>query len=253
MSAGRFSNAGHCAPPSSFSTYLAITSTSRLTVSPGSLTPSVVRLSVSGMRLTSNQSSPIAETVRLMPSTAMEPLCATYLARPGGRPMRTTSQCSCGARCRMAAVSSTWPWTRWPPSRSSRRTERSRLTLVPGRDGGEAGPLERLAHHIGDEAAGRRERAPVAAWRFGEEHGDGQADAVDRDGITGASIRSDHGATNVNAGGVTEMLDGLDLAEILHDAREHPRPPPVRLRGTRAIMRPRYGRITRARCLPSGL
>src|SRR6185437_2245148 len=87
---------GHRAPPTSFSTYLAITSTSRFTSAPGSLAPSVVRLSVSGMRLTSNQSSPTAETVRLTPSTVMEPLCTTYRARPAGRLIRTTSQCSWG-------------------------------------------------------------------------------------------------------------------------------------------------------------
>ena len=29
-------------------------------------------------------------------------------------------------------VPSTWPWTRWPPRRSSSRTERSRLTAAPG-------------------------------------------------------------------------------------------------------------------------
>src|SRR5262249_21356480 len=65
---------GHRAPPSSFSTYLAMTSTSRLTSSPGWRKPSVVRLSVSGMRLTSNQVALSAETVRLTPSTATEPL-----------------------------------------------------------------------------------------------------------------------------------------------------------------------------------
>ena len=70
------------APLSSRSTYLAITSTSRFTVSPGSLMPSVVRFSVSGMRQTSNQpaastASLRAETVRLIPSTAIDPFSTT--------------------------------------------------------------------------------------------------------------------------------------------------------------------------------
>src|ERR1700753_668525 len=39
----------------------------------------------------------------------------------------------------------------------------------------------------------------------------------------------------MNTGEIAEMLDRLDLAEILHDAGEQPRPPPVRLRGTRVL------------------
>src|SRR5262249_4192891 len=51
---------GHRAPPaaSSFSTYLAMTSTSRLTSSPGRREPGVLRFSVSGIRLTSNHGGP---------------------------------------------------------------------------------------------------------------------------------------------------------------------------------------------------
>ena len=67
-------------PASSLSTYLAIMSASRLTASPGCLWPSVVRSSVSGIRLTSSQAAAGAggaETVRLMPSTATEPFSTT--------------------------------------------------------------------------------------------------------------------------------------------------------------------------------
>ena len=46
--------------------------------------------------------------------------------------MRTWSQCSAGVREMIVAVASTWPCTRWPPRRSARRTERSRLTGAPG-------------------------------------------------------------------------------------------------------------------------
>src|SRR5580693_2747746 len=69
--------------PSSRSTYLAIMSTSRLTVSPGRLRPMVVRASVSGIRLTSIQCAPgsgpvpSAEMVRLIPSMAIEPFSTT--------------------------------------------------------------------------------------------------------------------------------------------------------------------------------
>ena len=69
-------------PPSSRSTYLAITSTSRLTGSPGARAPSVVSRRVVGMRLTSNQGSGTsaaltALTVSETPSTAMEPFSTT--------------------------------------------------------------------------------------------------------------------------------------------------------------------------------
>ena len=62
---------------SSFSTCLAMTSVSRLTRSPGCRRPSVVRARVSGIRLTVNASSPASTTVRLTPSTVIDP------CRPG--------------------------------------------------------------------------------------------------------------------------------------------------------------------------
>ena len=99
------------------STYLAITSTSRFTTSPGCRVPSVVRFSVSGIRQTSNHPSAVpggvsAETVRLIPSTAIEPFSTTYRAIPSGRVMRTWSQCSAGVREMIVAVASTCPCTR---------------------------------------------------------------------------------------------------------------------------------------------
>jgi hypothetical protein len=71
----------------------------------------------------------------------------------------------------------------------------------------------------------------------------------------------------VNTGEIAEMLDRLDLTEVLNDAGKQPRPPPVKLRGTRllaAFCRARSrGDATppgttgagrpRACCLPSGL
>ena len=61
----------------SFSTYLASTSTSRLTGRPGAAAPSVVRSSVSGISATENQSSPISATVSETPSTAIDPFSTT--------------------------------------------------------------------------------------------------------------------------------------------------------------------------------
>ena len=69
-------------------------------MSPGFLVPRVVRLSVSGIKPTSNQPSVSpggpwssgalsAETVRLIPSTAIEPFSTTYREILPGRLMRT--------------------------------------------------------------------------------------------------------------------------------------------------------------------
>src|SRR5690606_36578221 len=71
--------------PTSLSTYFAITSTSMFTRSPGCRSPRVVSLSVVGMRLTPKLPSSTVVTVRLIPSTAIEPFSATYLPREAGR------------------------------------------------------------------------------------------------------------------------------------------------------------------------
>src|SRR5207244_6323966 len=56
------------------SAYLASRSTSRLTWSPGRRRPRVVTSAVCGMTATVKPSSRVSTTVRLQPSTAMEPL-----------------------------------------------------------------------------------------------------------------------------------------------------------------------------------
>jgi hypothetical protein len=61
----------------SFSTYFATTSTSRLTRVPAAAQPSVVRSSVSGISDTSNVSSSIRAMVSETPSTAIEPFSTT--------------------------------------------------------------------------------------------------------------------------------------------------------------------------------
>src|SRR5215831_12861310 len=103
-------------PCSIRSTYLPITSVSRLTPLPGGTPPRVVAASVAGMRLTSNQGRspgppPRADTVRLTPSTAIEPFSTRYRARPGGTMILTTSQRSPLTRVVTVPTPSTWPWT----------------------------------------------------------------------------------------------------------------------------------------------
>ena len=68
---------GHERSPSSFSTYLAMTSTSRLTGRARACGPSVVSSRVVGMRLTVNQSWPTSTTVSETPSTVIEPFSTT--------------------------------------------------------------------------------------------------------------------------------------------------------------------------------
>ena len=55
------------------STYFAITSTSRLTGSPTAVRPSVVRARVVGISATVNSRPSASTTVRLIPSTVIEP------------------------------------------------------------------------------------------------------------------------------------------------------------------------------------
>src|SRR5690606_21293615 len=71
--------AGSAAAPTAAirSTYLAMTSTSRLTVPPAAVRPRVVSSRVVGIRLTVKAASSTEATVRLTPSTAIEPFSAT--------------------------------------------------------------------------------------------------------------------------------------------------------------------------------
>src|SRR6185437_9221124 len=75
---------GHDWLLTSFSTYFATTSTSRLTGSPTPLAPSVVSFSVVGMSPTPNDSSVTCVTVRDTPSTVIDPFSTTYRASPPG-------------------------------------------------------------------------------------------------------------------------------------------------------------------------
>src|SRR5690606_28673739 len=63
----------HSRAPSRRSTYLASTSTSTLSASPGSRLPNVVTDNVCGMSATSRPDSSTSATVRLTPSSVIEP------------------------------------------------------------------------------------------------------------------------------------------------------------------------------------
>src|SRR6185437_7366269 len=111
------------------------------------------------------------------------------------------------------------------------------VDLGAGGDGLKAGVPEGLPHHVG----GKAERGGPGA----DERGDGQTDAAHADRVAGPGVLRHYLAADMDTGEIAEMLDRLDLAEVLHDAGEQPRPPPVRLRGTR--LRAAFCRARRTR------
>ena len=114
--------------PTSRSTCLAITSTSRFTSSPSATAPSVVAARVCGISATPNASSPRLAIVRLTPSTVIGALLdavAQDLRR------RLDLQALLVGAARTRPTPSTWPWTRWPPSGSPARSAGSTFTAAP--------------------------------------------------------------------------------------------------------------------------
>src|SRR5581483_6693967 len=87
------------------STYLATRSTSRLTGSPGPLIPRVVTVAVWGIRANSKVFSPTPATVRLTPSTAIEPFSTTQ--RRTAASAATATRVEPSARASFSAISPT--------------------------------------------------------------------------------------------------------------------------------------------------
>src|SRR5262249_15782231 len=80
------SDVEHCASSAARTTYLPTRSHSRLTRSPAPRVRRFVWSSVNGTICTSNRSRPSAATVRLMPSTAIDPFNTMNGASPDGKP-----------------------------------------------------------------------------------------------------------------------------------------------------------------------
>ena len=152
------------------STYLARTSVSRFTRSPILRRPSVVTASVCGIRATLKRSSSTSTSVRLTPSTATEPLLAIWRVSAGGTRNHIVHQSASSMRRSTVPTASMWPVTKWPPSASPTRSDRSRLTDVAGLQFAEVGARERFFAGL--------ERQSVAVDRD-----DGQAAAVERDAV----------------------------------------------------------------------
>ena len=144
------------------STYLAIRSTSRFTRVPGGAVPSVVTASVCGISATANASSSRPRDGEAHAVDGDRSLVHDVAQHFGGRLDRDRARSRRAAARAVATVpvASTWPCTRWPPSRSARRTGRSRFTRVAGGEVAEVGAGERLDHRVGRPRGRRRARRP---------------------------------------------------------------------------------------------
>src|SRR5450432_79825 len=114
-------------------TYLPMTSASTFTRVPADFCPRVVRACVSGTSATEKLSRPRVLTVRLTPSSATEPFSMKNGASSGESETSSTSAPASVRAAFTVHTPSTWPRTRWPPSRSERRSARSRWTCEPVR------------------------------------------------------------------------------------------------------------------------
>src|SRR5437870_13155428 len=99
----------HLVPPMSRSTYLAITSTSMFTGSPCCLVPRFVASSVNGMRATPNRPSCALVTVKLTPSTQIDPFSTTYRATSGETSISMVRPIPSSATVDTIPRQSTWP------------------------------------------------------------------------------------------------------------------------------------------------
>src|SRR5690606_33892229 len=116
---------------SSRSTCRASRSTSMFTTSPRAACENAVCASVCGTSATSKPCGDTALTVRLTPSTQIEPFSAMYFSScSGAKNVQRWAPVSSSMPV-TAPTPSTWPLTRCPPSRSPSRSARSRLSARP--------------------------------------------------------------------------------------------------------------------------
>ena len=97
-------------------------------------------------------------TVRLMPSTATDPLRtsngASVRRKADGQPVELAVRRASPRRC---PIASTWPWTKWPPNRLSARSGRSRFTGCPA-------AADRASSRAAFRARRRRESRRPRRW-----------------------------------------------------------------------------------------
>src|ERR1700680_1022113 len=106
-------------------------STSRLTLVPTVHSPAVVAAIVCGISEMVNAASKTSTTVRLMPSTAMQPFSAMSSDTASGAVIVTHLALPSSRSALTVPVASMWPVSRCPPTRSPSCSARSRLTVAP--------------------------------------------------------------------------------------------------------------------------
>ncbi len=185
-----------------------MTSTSRLTVSPGCLMPSVVRARVSG----------ISETVKLVVGDRHDgerdavdgdrPLVDQVAAHPVGEADLDDLPVLAGGAGQDLAGAVDVALDDVPAEPLLRGDRALEVDPGAGPERPERGLVERLAHHVGGE-----DLAVVAHDR--------EAAAVDGDRVAVARVGDDQRPAHAQAYGVALVLDGLDGAELLDDPGEH--------------------------------
>ena len=191
----------------SFSTYFASTSTSRLTRRPESACVRLVRSRVSGISATEK---PVAVQRRHGEADAVHGDRALlddvpHQPRAGPAPARCFRRRPASPTSTVPTPS-TWPWTMWPPSRSD-------------------GPQRKLEIHQIARPQGRRERCAPASQRTGRrrtrppEVNRRQADPVDHDRV--ALPKPGSAASTVSRAPPTAAIDAGDPTKRLNKPGEH--------------------------------
>ena len=169
----------------SFSTYFATTSTSRLTGRAGrrGARASCARASRGSARRRSASSADLHDGERdaVDGDRALLHHIAQQLRRRADR--HDAGEAVLARRRGPRPSPSTWPWTMWPPSRSVARSDSSRFTSRPGAD------LGRARSAAASRASRRRANAPRRSTSRG-----GQADAVDGHGVALGDLARQRGA-----------------------------------------------------------
>ena len=194
---------------SSRSTYFASTSTSRLTGWPTSRNPRLVTPRVCGMTATVNESGPSAATVRLTPSTVIEPLSHDVAQDLGGRGDldrdRAVGLRRAGADGADRVDVALHEVAAEPVGEPHRAFE---VHAVADRQRADRGAGERLGDGI-------RGEAPLAQRHHGE------AAAVHRDRRAELGVVEHRGGRELQARAVLDRLDRAHRAQLLDDPREH--------------------------------
>ncbi len=178
---------------------------------------------VCGINATSKPASSTSLTVRLTPSTQIEPFLAMYLSSAAGAPKR--QRCARASSCtdRTWPRPSTWPLTKCPPRRSLGRIARSRFSTAPSASW--------------PSVVRARVSVEASAWnRARVERDHGQADAVDGDTFAELDVVERQAADLEGETQVAALrLASGQAADAFNDAGEHQRASRGRMGSNRTV------------------